>query len=304
MKLPEVHPMPKKNKLRLFRPIVFSRHPTHRILREQLPLMPFRSIVRLGSVTELSSSAQSRGKYVECNSIEGIKNTSNKFDMKSIFVNNSIKTPIWFLPVFENNVLKHTTHLCQVIQVVGDDIDSTPKEISENAIKFPLIGKIHNHSRGRGMIKFDTPQDLKDFINKNKSSLLRQYSFETYCNFAKEYRIHATQNGIFYICRKLRKEDAKERWFFNSTNSIFEVTYEDNVWVRESEWPCFNELSKQLSLALSALKMDIAGFDVKINKAYEEFSIIEANSACSFGEKTGKHYINEITKILKTKGGV
>ena len=51
--------MMRKKKYTLFRPMIRSRHPSHSILRNRfkhLKLLPFKSVIRLGSSTQVSDS--------------------------------------------------------------------------------------------------------------------------------------------------------------------------------------------------------------------------------------------------------
>jgi len=289
-----------------FRTIVYSRHPTHNILRTQLERLPFRSLVRLGSTTELSERARTKGSYVECNPIEGIKNTSNKITMKMKFIEAKVPSPTLYLPYVKPtgvnseekikvDKMGKENYLITAHGMSGDVV--TGESIRITDLQFPLVAKINFHSRGRGMLFLKDVEALQNLLKQDNA---RKYTFEKYTNFAREYRVHATQNGIFYICRKLRKTDAEERWFFNSKNSIFEITFEDGVWIKK-ELPCFKRMQEECIKSLKALQMDIAGFDIRVNMTGEEFLIIEANSACSFGEHTAQHYIKQITKVLKEK---
>src|SRR5687768_3067691 len=80
-----------KKTLTSFRPRVRSRHPSHNPLRQQLPLLPFRSIVRLGSTTEEDDGH----RLVECNSVQAIQNSANKRLMKMAFDRGHVKTARW-----------------------------------------------------------------------------------------------------------------------------------------------------------------------------------------------------------------
>ncbi len=292
-----------------FRPIVFSRHPTHNILRKNLPLLPFRSVIRLGSTTKISENIQKKGIFIECNSIKGIINTSNKIYMKMNFVIAKINTPSWFLPTITTRINStdidvFTDRMSIPISFQNNfnqsEVGLNTKEIPISEVPFPLIAKINFHSRGRGMLKIDTKEELLKIL-KNPTQA-RKYTFEKYVNYVREYRVHATTEGIFYICRKLRQTSSSERWYFNSKNSIFQIVYENNKWRQnEDNIVCFKEMEQHCIKALNQLQMDIAGFDIRINSTGDKFTIIEANSACSFGEHTAQHYIEQIPKILQRK---
>ena len=83
--------MNKLKKYKLFRPLILSRHPSHSILRaknQTLPLLPFRSVIRLGSTTE------SDGR-LEINTAQAVKNSASKLLMKQKFTEAGVKTAQW-----------------------------------------------------------------------------------------------------------------------------------------------------------------------------------------------------------------
>jgi hypothetical protein len=294
-----------------FRTLVYSRHPTHNILRTSLERLPFRSVVRLGSTTVLSKKCEAKGAYTECNSIKGIINTSNKLIMKMKFIESGIPSPAMFLPLIQPsgvgigtetkdgaiaiNVENKLKYVVSALGMNGNSVSGNPIKIID--LQYPLVAKVNFHSRGRGMLLLKDVEALKELLKQDN---VRKYTFEKYTNFAQEYRVHATRDGIFYICRKLRKEEATDRWYFNSKNSVFQITYEDGVWIKP-QLACFKSMEQACIKALIALDMDIAGFDIRVNASGENFLIIEANSACSFGEHTAQQYIKQIPIILKKK---
>ena len=121
-----------------FRPQIRSRHGTHSILRVRgaLPLMPFRSVIRFGSSTELNDTVQKGGQRVEINSIQAIANSSNKRRMKNCFKTANVRTAVWYL--YQNGQLH-------------DQINEQIVDL-EN-LEFPIIAKQIYGSRGKGNTK-------------------------------------------------------------------------------------------------------------------------------------------------------
>ena len=271
LKKRNIDAIPVKKTITHFRVLVLSRHPTHDILRRELPLMNFRSVVRLGSETIKEDAVSEGGKRIECNTVEAIENTANKIRMKEIFRDAKIKSPEFIIPTSDSEILAWA-----------------------KKVQYPIVVKIQNHSRGRGMEKIDDEKQLKAWLASNNE---HRHIFEKYYNFAREYRLHTSQFGCFYPFRKMRKADAKDRWFFNSTNSVFMI--ESNPLFERPK--CWDKIVEECKKALVALKLDIGGFDVRVNKDGSDFAIIEANSACSFGDLTARRYIHEITKVLQDK---
>jgi D-alanine-D-alanine ligase-like ATP-grasp enzyme len=137
-----------------------------------------------------------------------------------------------------------------------------------------------------------------------KSKDLSGYIFEEYYNYAREYRLHVTKDGNFLSWRKLRKNDAKERWYFNSDNCVW--AGEDNpLFDKPVNW---EEIQQHAIKACVAVGLDICAVDVRVQSSKNEdgikrktcdFIILETNSAPSLGEKGSEIYYNQILKLIK-----
>ena len=267
-----------KRDLTMFRPQIRSRHNSHDILRTDLPLLPFRSIVRLGSVTK--SDGVNR---VECNSIQSVNNSSDKRLMKECFQKAGVKTAEW-------------------IAGKGNTVSTITGWATE---RFPIVAKHIHGSRGEGNYLIKTAGDLASWFS---GKTLNNYIFEKFYSYSREYRLHITKNGCFYTCRKMLKEGTPEeqRWFRNDSNCVW-IMEQNKEFDKPANW---KSIEAECIKSLKAVGLDIGGFDVKVQSAYDtkdrkrenpEFIIIESNSACSFGEQTAKHYITEIPKLLRDK---
>lgn len=271
-----------------FHPLILSRHPSHAMLRKELPLMPFRSIIRLGSTTTLQQANQNRKSplvpsqlesIVQINTVEAIQNSANKFKMKTCFTNGKVKTANWVNLTIEN-------------------IDKLKE------LEFPIVAKHIFGSRGEGntLIK-----DQKELTAWCKGKTLNRYIFEAFHNYAKEYRLHVTEDGCFYTCRKVLKHNTPDdrKWFRNDSNC---------TWILETnkdfERPsCWKEIEKQCIKALKSCGLDFGACDVKVQAETSEgkkrkivdFIVIEINSAPSYGTVTAQKYLEELPKLLTKK---
>ncbi len=177
-------------KITAFRPQIRSRHPSHSDLRskngKQLPLLPFKSVVRFGSTTKIPDTINNGGKRVELNTVTAIKNSSSKLLMKECFKDNKVVTAIW----------TRGNNITQIVQELQSQVgtDKTP---------FPIISKSNFGSRGRGNIKHDNLESLE---NWSKGKTLTNYVFEKFHNYNREYRLHVNKDGCFYTCRKMMKK--------------------------------------------------------------------------------------------------
>jgi len=262
-----------KKKYNLFRPFVLSRHPSHSILRavnKTLPLLPFKSVIRLGSTTVLADD----NERVQINTPQAVKNSASKLLMKQCFTNVGVKTARW---------------------IKGNDILNWE-------FGFPLIAKSLYGSRGIGNTKFDTQEELDKWLpNKN----LNNYIFEEFVKMTREYRLHVTDDGCFYTCRKLVKNDAPEDTW-QKHDDVCNWILEDNPsFKKPNNW---NDIVTDCIKAKNALGLDICAFDVMVQgskngveRENPEWNICESCSAASFGKITGEKYIEELTKLIIKK---
>lgn len=267
-----------------FRPRVRSRHPSHDPLRYNLPKMPFRSVVRLGSTTQEDDC------NICCNTPEAVRNSSSKLLMKKCFTKAGVITAPWW------------TYSNGGFQSQQKDNKGT---LTAKELPYPLIVKSLHGSRGNGNSKIDTYQQMQSFIQGKDMS---NYIIEQYKSYLREYRLHVTREGCFYTCRKMLKRDTPEEKKFQR--------HDDNcVWIMETN-PDFSKPSNWNAVvadcvkALESLGLDIGAFDLKIQGATDkdgrpnknpEWIVIESCSAPSFGTVTTERYMQEIPKILQRK---
>lgn len=285
----------KKKELTKFKPAVRSRHPSHNAIRKKLPLMEFRSVIRMGSTTDVPSTISQGGKIIEINTIEAVKNSANKKRMKNCFTLGGIKTADWF-------VLNDKK---QMTAVTGPE--TQPVVVGLDKLPYPIIAKYLFGSRGTGNYKLDTQAALEQFI-AGRAKDISEFIFEKFYNYSREYRLHCTEDGCFYTCRKMLKKDTpeKDKWFKNDSNSVW-IVEENEAFDKPANW---KEIEVECVKALEATELDVASFDVRVQGAKTEkgkvrekvdFIIIECNSASSFGERTEKEYLKTLPVLLKKK---
>lgn len=273
--------MTKLKKYKLFRSLILSRHPSHSILRaknQTLPLLPFKSVIRLGSTTV------SDGR-LEINTAQAVKNSASKLLMKQKFTEAGVKTANWFTATVGNFYTRDTFG--------GIDL---------NALPYPIVAKSHFGSRGIGNTKFNTKEELEAWLpNKN----LNNYIFEEFVKMTREYRLHVTKFGCFYTCRKLVKNDAPEDTWQKHDDVCNWVLEENPSFKKPKNW---DAIVADCIKAKDALGLDICAFDVGVQGAKDgierenpEWIIFESCSAPSFGAITGQEYIKILPKLLIDK---
>lgn len=283
----------KKTFLKGFRPQIRSRHPSHAPLRRMIDRMPFRSVVRFGSTTDLPDTITNGGSRIEVNTIQAIKNASNKKLMKECFNNSEVPTADWW--TYNHGAMRKIYNNGE-FNLHGD---LQPLE----ELPYPIVAKHIYGSRGRGNTKIENQEDLETWL---VGKTLSNYIFEKFYNYSREYRLHVTADGCFYTCRKMIKSDTPDdqRWFRNDSNSVW-ILEENEAFDKPVNWDSIVEDSVK---ALKSVGLDVGAVDLKVQSRFDskgnirenpKYIVIEINSAPSFGEITLVKYKEEIPKILK-----
>lgn len=292
-----------------FRMRIRTRHPSHRCLKEMLKLLPFRSVMRLGSTTEVLDTVSMGGNIVEINTVKAIKNSASKLLMKECFTLAGVQTADWFI----------LNDKKQFMQQMGPEVEA--KAVALKDLPYPIVAKHIMGSRGTGNYKLDDQAAMESFL---KTKDLKVYIYEKYYSYAREYRLHITEEGCFYACRKALKKGVaeKDKWHRHDDNCVW---FTENIWEGDVETkqpnPDFikpvnwDAIVAECVKALESTEMDIASFDVRVQAAETEkqkvrtkceFIIIECNSASSFGAdspntKVAKKYIHVIPQVAEKK---
>ena len=251
-----------------------------------MPLFPFKSVIRLGSTTEIPDTIEKGGNRIEINPVQGIKNSSSKLLMKQCFTAAEVQTANWW-----------TTQSGNFFTIYGGH-----ESIDKTELPYPIISKSLYGSRGIGNTKHNTQKDLEIWmVGKN----LSQYIFEEMVSYTREYRLHITEGGCFYTCRKLLKSDAPEDTW-QRHDDVCSWALEDNpAFKKPKNWEA---IIADCVKAQKALGLDICAFDVGVQGAKDgvertnpKWVIYESCSAPSHGNITSIKYIEEIPKLLIKK---
>jgi len=225
-----------------------------------------RAIVRLGSRTP-SRQIYPTQSFVEVNTVESIENSRDKLRMKECFFRYDVKQAEYW--------------------EIGEPIDGIPP--------LPMVGKQIIGFKGHGMQLLQTNDELDQFIRSHSPNV---YFLERFYNYAREYRIHATSDHSFLSWRKLRRADAEQRWFFNSTNCNW-VGEDHELFQRPNNW---DELCNAAVMAVRSVGLDIGAVDIRVQgRNNPDYIVCEVNSAPQLGEVGIEHYRREITNIINNK---
>lgn len=241
-------------------------------------------IVRLGSLTPVEEIT-SRTNIIEINKTEAIEISRNKKEMKEAFTKGGVKTANWY---YWNG---------------GAFLSWNPEEkavFKINELPYPVLSKSLFGQGGAGNTLHKDQKSLEEWM---KGKDLNNYIFEEYYNYAREYRLHVTKNGNFLSWRKLRKNDAKERWYFNSDNCVW-VGEDNPLFDKPINW---EEIQQHAIKACASVGLDICAVDVRVQSSKNEegikrktcdFIILETNSAPSLGDVGSEIYYNQILNLI------
>lgn len=218
---------------------------------------------------------------VVVNYVKGLQNTRNKYRQHQLLDAADIRKPK-FLPN---------------AQLAEEYLEATGNSI---------VAKKVNHSRGRGMYKIDSVEELYacNPIVFDES----RYYFEQFVVCNREWRIHVSahhdEEVVAYrkcllgeVMEEIRENDEDKPWIRNLDNCYFKLDSD------EDKEPWFPEMVAECKRAIEVLGMDIAGVDIgENNKGDEpEYYIYEVNSACGMEENTREHYERAINDIIRNK---
>lgn len=275
-------------KITRFRPALRTKNTSADILRaanKEFPLLPFRSVIRLGSTTDFPDSVSNGGSRKEINTVKSIENSRSKLLMKQCFDDASVRSATWFTHITKDDSKFYLHNKDVVIPIF-----------------YPILAKKIFGQKAKGMIKIDDETMLIEHLSQSNSG----YYYERFHNYSKEYRLHVSKNGCFYTNRKMLKQDADIRWYRNDSNCIWYL--EDNEhFDKPINW---KEIEEHCVKALHSVGLDVGACDVRVQSSKNpegrtrdviDFIIIEINSAPAFGTITGEKYVAEITKLLIEK---
>lgn len=267
---------------------VFSRHPSHNIIRNSI-ISPEYAVVRFGSTTPTIRPRPS----IELNTVKSVENSMDKLKMKKVFQSAGVDTPKFF-----------TLHPTNAGAYLEEGYRFISYEELYDLVRYPVLAKRTYRSRGAGMKKIDSYEELRSFIGTsvidNNYNSRNPYYLEQYHNYTKEYRLHISELGrCFYTCRKMLKTDAQNRWYRNDENSVW-ILEKNELFDRPITW---SNIVADCYTALQSIGLSLGAFDVRVAKDGRH-KIIEVNSAPSFGDYTGLAYQNEINSIIQHKTGI
>ncbi|MFW6225398.1 MAG: hypothetical protein ACOC3V_00400 [bacterium] len=283
--------MKKYNK---FRPRIRSKNFSCDPLRHThstLGFYPFRSVIRFGSTTPTEKVFPGRNNVIELNTVDAIRKSSSKLLMKKAFAEAGVPQSEWW-----------------TIQPMGEGkgfYNKNNEFVEIDTLPFPILAKKVYGSKGKGMVKLNSKDELNKWLADNNT---QGYYFEAFHNYAREYRLHVSKHGCFYGLRKMLKSDTPDdqKWFRNDSNCVWMIE-ENELFDRPVNW---DKIEADCVNALNVIGLDTGAFDVKIQSSTTidgevrenpEYILIEVNSAPSMGDITVERYKSILPKLLVEK---
>lgn len=224
-----------------------------------------RILLRLGSTTPLIS----KHKYLEINTIKGIKISANKLIMKHYFDKARINHSEWISGKTGKDAIRQFLHVHKIV-----------------------IAKDKHSSKGNDIYYIDNIDYLENLFSKIN---IERFIFEKYYFFPNEYRLHVDVNhGCFYACKKILKEDAEVQWHKHGNNSVFVHLTGDHTFPE-----CWSEMVSDCIKVMKEMKLTIACFDILCSNNF--FIIVESNTAPSLASYGITHYNNHLKKWYDSK---
>ena len=243
---------------------------------------PYRVIYRMGSSTPTSEiltrrKPNSRKPLLEINLPESCILSNDKIKMKRRFSHAKLPTAEWFT-------------------VKG--VNSGRQKIAYWLTQWNSIIAKHKHSsKGNGIYLIQNLEDYENFVQTTERPVV-EYVFERYYTYSREYRLHVTKEGCFYANRKMLKEDAEVRWHRHDNNSVW-ILEDNELFNRPDNW---DKIVESCVSALKSLGLDIAAFDIKVQKSdvkNPKWIILESNSAPALGDITREKYKEVLLKMIE-----
>ena len=266
-------------------------------MRAELLPVRFRTVVRFGSTTstkKIFPKYFETKKIIEINTVDAIENSRSKLRMKDCFLKAGVPQSNWWVCTGK-----------KPIEFLNLSTGKEKQICTEQQLPYPILAKREFGFKGHGMHKFDTPEELVNWLSKNS---LEGYYFEQFMNYSREYRLHCTKDGCFYTCRKMLKEDAEDRYYRNDSNCVWFVE-ENAKFDKPVNW---KNIESDCVKALQEVGLTLGAFDVKIQSSEDgkgrkrenpNYIIIEVNSAPAFGDGTLQKYTEVINKIINEING-
>ena len=182
--------------------------------------------------------------------------------------------------ILQNRIL-HSKNLNPIPTIIGMCSEVDPKELVKE-LGLPIVAKITDGSKGKGVTLQKTESDLKSYLKKNKD---QKTIFQKFIENEADYRLLFVENKLIYVTERKLPDKSKE---FRSNSG--------DATVKRVNLP--KEAVDLARNAVKAMGFDVSGVDIIKEPRGKKWYIIEINSAPQFGIKDGDKIITDYRKVL------
>ena len=182
--------------------------------------------------------------------------------------------------ILQNRIL-HSKNLNPIPTIIGMCSEVDPKELVKE-LGLPIVAKITDGSKGKGVTLQKTESDLKSYLKKNKD---QKTIFQKFIENEADYRLLFVENKLIYVTERKLPDKSKE---FRSNSG--------DATVKRVNLP--KEAVDLARNAVKAMGFDVSGVDIIKEPRGKKWYIIEINSAPQFGIKHGDKIITDYRKVL------
>lgn len=252
-------------------------------------------VCRLGSFTEneaIFTPNMLKKGVIELNTVNACKLSNDKLKMKEAFDAAGVNTSAW-LPLANSIVENNRVYERNIYE------ENNPEAEAPVILTFPCIIKHIHSSKGEKIYYIATEVEYEKFVEKYDQTL-ENYIIEHYYNYAKEYRVHVSELGAFYSCRKMLLNDVPidQRFHRHHINTVW-IVPENEQFETPEHW---DKVLEDCVKAIKSIGLSIGCVDVLVTKQGNlapDWKILETNSAPALGEITTELYLKELTKLCK-----
>ena len=189
--------------------------------------------------------------------------------------------------ILQNRILT-SENLNPIPTIIGICSGVDPKRLIKE-LGIPLVAKITNGSKGKGVTIQKTESDLKSYLKKNKD---QKIIFQKFVENEGDYRLFFVDGKLIFSVERKSSDREKE---FRNNYSLGGTAKKANLTKKEID------LARK---AAKAMKFDVAGVDLIKEIDSNRWYILEINSAPQFLFPDIVDYrevLDEFIKIIKNK---
>lgn len=182
--------------------------------------------------------------------------------------------------LFQNRILV-TKNLNPVPTIITKCSEIKETDLIKD-LGLPIVAKITNGSKGKGVTLHKTKSSLSEYLRKNKDITI---IFQKFIENDGDYRLFYLGGKLLYAIERKSADKKKE----------FRNNYSLGGTVKRVDLP--KEATNLAKKAALAMKFDVAGVDL-IKSPSGEWFVLEINSAPQFGTKNGNEIVVDYKMVL------